>query len=254
MLPEADFLSWGWRLPFLFSAVLIAVGIFIRLRLAETPVFQKIKEEERVARMPLAVLIKDHPKELLISIGLKISEVAWVYMMTVFTIVYATGKLGLPKTLILNAILAAALLEFFTMPLFGWMSDKVGRRAMFIVGSIISAICAFAIFALMDTKSPAIIIVSVAIIVSLTHAMMFGPEAAYLPELFGTKTRYTGASIGCQVAAAISGGLTPVIATGLLAWSGGTMAISIYLVVLAAISLVSALASVETMTLDLSRA
>ncbi|RTL49554.1 MAG: MFS transporter [Bradyrhizobiaceae bacterium] len=254
MLPEADFLSWGWRLPFLFSAVLIAVGIFIRLRLAETPVFQKLQEEEQVARMPLMTLIKENPKELLISIGLKVSEVAWVYMMTVFTIVYATTKLGLPKILILNAILAAALLEFITMPLFGWMSDKVGRRNMFIAGCIISAICAFAVFPLMDTKNPTIIIVSIAVIVSLTHAMMFGPEAAYLPELFGTKTRYTGSSIGCQVAAAISGGLIPVIATGLLAWTGGTLAISWYLVLLAAISLISALASVETKTLDLSRA
>lgn len=253
-LPEADFLSWGWRLPFLFSAVLIGVGIFIRLRLAETPVFQKIKDEEQVERMPLIVLIKEYPKEVLISIGLKISEVAWVYMMTVFTIVYATTKLGLPKTLILNAILAAALLEFITMPFFGWLSDKIGRRIMFIIGSVVSAGCAFAVFKLMDTKDPTIIVISIAVIVSLTHAMMFGPEAAYLPELFGTKTRYTGASIGCQVAAAISGGLTPVIATGLLAWSGGTFAISIYLVALAAISLVSAFASVETKTLDLSRA
>lgn len=204
-LPEADFLSWGWRLPFLFSAVLIGVGIFIRLRLAETPVFQKIKDEEQVERMPLIVLIKEYPKEVLISIGLKISEVAWVYMMTVFTIVYATTKLGLPKTLILNAILAAALLEFITMPFFGWLSDKIGRRIMFIIGSVVSAGCAFAVFKLMDTKDPTIIVISIAVIVSLTHAMMFGPEAAYLPELFGTKTRYTGASIGCQVAAAISG-------------------------------------------------
>jgi len=254
MLPQDAFLAWGWRIPFLFSAVLIVVGTFIRLRLAETPLFEKVKEEEKVSRMPLMELLANNPKELLISIGLKISEVAWVYMMTVFTIVYATTKLGLPKTLILNAILAAALLEFFTMPLFGWMSDKVGRRTMFIAGSIISAICAFAVFALLDTKNPTIIVVSIAIIVSLTHAMMFGPEAAYLPELFGTKTRYTGSSIGCQVAAAISGGLAPVVATGLLSWSGTTWPISVYLVILAAISLVSALASVETKTLDMSRA
>jgi len=252
-LPEADFLSWGWRVPFLFSAVLIAVGLFIRLRIAETPAFQKIKEEQDVARIPLADLLANHRRELLISIGLKISEVAWVYVMTVFIIAYGAGNLGLPRTLILNAILAAALLEFATMPLFGWMSDKVGRRLMFIAGALVSAVCAFAVFALLGTKNPTVVVVSIAVIVSLTHAIMFGPEAAYLPELFGTKTRYTGCSIGCQVAAAISGGLAPVVATGLLGWTGATWPISIYLVALAAITLAAALASKETKDLDLLR-
>jgi MFS transporter, MHS family, shikimate and dehydroshikimate transport protein len=252
-LPEASFLAWGWRVPFLISAVLVGVGLFIRLRVAETPAFERLQDEQKIAPMPLTELIANHKRELLISIGLKVSEVAWVYIMTVFIITYGTGKLGLPKSLILNAILAAALLEFVTMPLFGWASDKVGRRLMFIVGSLLSAVCAFAIFALLDTRNPTIVVVSIAVVVSLTHAMMFGPEAAYLPELFGTKTRYTGCSIGCQVAAAISGGLAPVVATGLLGWSGATWPISIYLVVLAAISLVSALASAETKDLDMLR-
>jgi MFS transporter, MHS family, shikimate and dehydroshikimate transport protein len=251
LLPEADFLSWGWRIPFLFSAVLVAVGLFIRLKLAETPVFARMKAHETVARLPLAELFANQRKPLLISIGLKISEVAWVYVMTVFAIVYATGKLGLPKTLILDAILAAALLELLTMPLFGWMSDKIGRRTMYIGGAILSAICAFAIFALLDTKNPFIIVTSIAIVVSLTHAVMFAPQAAFLPELFGTRTRYSGASLGCQVAAAISGGLAPIIATGLLGWSGQTWPISLYLVGLALITLVSALASTETNKLDL---
>jgi len=176
-----------------------------------------------------------------------------VYVLTVFSIVYATGKLELPKTLILNAILLAAVLEFATMPLFGWLSDKIGRRTMYIGGALISAVCAFAIFALLDTRKPTNVVVSIAIIVSLTHAVMFAPQAAFLPELFGTRTRYSGASIGCQISAAISGGLAPLIATGLLGMTGKTTPISIYLAILAAITLVSALASVETKNSDLSR-
>jgi MFS transporter, MHS family, shikimate and dehydroshikimate transport protein len=252
-LPEADFLSWGWRLPFLMSALLVGVGLFIRLRLAETPVFAKVKEEKAVADRPLVELWSGYRKALLIAIGLKVSEVAWVYILTVFSIVYATGKLELPKTLILNAILVAAVLEFATIPLFGWLSDKIGRRTMYIGGALISAVCAFAVFALLDTKNPTIVVVSIAIIVSLTHAVMFAPQAAFLPELFGTRTRYSGASIGCQISAAISGGFAPIIATGLLAMTGKTTSISIYLVILAAITLVSALASVETKNSDLSR-
>ena len=252
MLPESSFLAWGWRIPFLVSAILVGVGLFIRLRIAETPAFEKLQAEQNVTSRPLADLFANNQRELLISIGLKVSEVAWVYIMTVFIIAYGVS-IGLPRPLILNSILLAALLEFITMPLFGWASDQVGRRPMFIAGALLSAICAFAVFALIDTKNPTIVMLSIAVIVSITHAMMFGPEAAFLPELFGTKTRYTGCSIGCQVAAAISGGLAPVVATGLLGWSGATWPISIYLVVLAAITLASALASVETKDLNLYR-
>ncbi len=252
MLPESSFLAWGWRIPFLVSAILVGVGLFIRLRIAETPAFEKLQQEQNVASRPLADLFANNKRELLISVGLKVSEVAWVYIMTVFIIAYGVS-IGLPRPLILNSILLAALLEFITMPLFGWASDQVGRRPMFIAGTLLSAICAFAVFALIDTKNPIIVMSSIAVIVSITHAMMFGPEAAFLPELFGTKTRYTGCSIGCQVAAAISGGLAPVVATGLLGWFGATWPISIYLVVLAAISLASALASVETKDLNLYR-
>ncbi|MDR3464373.1 MAG: MFS transporter [Xanthobacteraceae bacterium] len=252
-LPEADFLTWGWRLPFLLSAILIAVGLFVRLKLAETPVFEQIRREEAVARLPLAELVSDHGRSLMIAVGLKVSEVAWVYVLTVFSIVYATSQLGLPKTLILNAILVAALLEFITIPLFGWLSDQVGRRTMYIAGALISAVCAFAIFALLDTRNPLIVVLAIAVVVSLTHAVMFAPQAAFLPEMFGTRTRYSGASIGCQVAAALSGGFAPIIATGLLGWSGKSWPISVFLVVLAAITLTAALASVETKDLDLSR-
>ena len=253
-LPEADFLSWGWRLPFLASALLIAIGLFVRLRLVETPAFARVKEEAAVAHMPLLDVITKQPRTFLIAVGLKVSEVAWVYILTVFSIVYATKTLDLPRSLILNAILLAAALELVTMPLFGWLSDKVGRRPMYFAGSAVSAACALVLFGLLDTRDPTTVVVTIAVIMSLTHAMMFGPQAAFMPELFGTRTRYSGASLGCQVAAAISGGFAPIIATGLLAWAGATWPIALYLIALAVVSFVATMVAAETRHLDIARA
>ncbi|KAA0121987.1 MFS transporter [Methylobacterium sp. P1-11] len=252
-LPEADFLSWGWRLPFLASALLIGIGLFVRLRLVETPAFARIKEEAAVAHMPLLDVITKQPRTFLIAVGLKVSEVAWVYILTVFSIVYATKTLDLPRSLILNAILLAAALELVTMPLFGWLSDKIGRRPMYFAGSAVSAACALVLFGLLDTRDPTIVVVTIAVIMSLTHAMMFGPQAAFMPELFGTRTRYSGASLGCQVAAAISGGFAPIIATGLLAWAGATWPIALYLIALAVVSFVATMVAAETRHLDIAR-
>jgi MHS family shikimate/dehydroshikimate transporter-like MFS transporter len=253
-LPEADFLSWGWRLPFLASAFLIGIGLFVRLRLVETPAFARVKEEAAVAPMPLVDVLMNQPRTFLIAVGLKVSEVAWVYILTVFSIVYATKTLDLPRSLILNAILLAAALELVTMPLFGWLSDKVGRRPMYFAGSAVSAACALVLFALLDTRDPTTIVVTIAVIMSLTHAMMFGPQAAFMPELFGTRTRYSGASLGCQVAAAISGGLAPIIATGLLAWAGATWPIALYLIALAIVTFATTMVAAETRHLDIARA
>ncbi|WP_370875344.1 MFS transporter [Methylobacterium amylolyticum] len=252
-LPEADFLSWGWRVPFLSSALLIAVALFVRLRLVETPAFARVKEERAVARMPFLDVILGQPRTFLIAVGLKVSEVAWVYLLTVFSIVYATGTLGLPKRLILDAILWAAVLEFATMPFFGWLSDRIGRRPIYIAGAVISAACALVVFRLLDTRDPLIITATIAVVMSLTHASMFGPQGAFMPELFGTRVRYSGASLGCQVAAAISGGLSPIVATSLLAWTGATWPISLFMIGLAAVTLVATLAAVETRDLDIAR-
>ena len=253
-LPEADFLSWGWRLPFLASAVLIGVGLFVRLRLVETPAFARVKQESAVSRIPLADVILRQPRTFLIAVGLKVSEVAWVYVLTVFSIVYATGTLGLPRRLILDAILWAAVLEFATMPFFGWLSDKVGRRPLYLGGAAVSAVCAFLVFGLLDTRDPTIIVATIAVAMSLTHASMFGPQGAFMPELFGTRVRYSGASLGCQVAAAISGGFSPIIASSLLAWTGATWPISLYLVGLAVVTFAATLAARETRDLDIARA
>jgi MHS family shikimate/dehydroshikimate transporter-like MFS transporter len=250
-MPEADFLAWGWRLPFLLSIVLVVVGLFIRMRLTETPAFNRVQREDTLARAPVLEVISKTPKTFFVAVGMKVSEVAWVYVLTVFSIVYATGKLGLPRTLILNGIMLAALVEVVTIPLFGALSDQVGRKAMYIAGAVLSAAAAFPVFWLLETKDPTIVIVTIAVAMSITHGMMFGPQAAYMPELFSTRVRYSGASLGCQIAAAISGGFSPIIAAALLGWAGATWPISLYLIGLAVITLVAVSASHDTSGIDI---
>jgi MFS transporter, MHS family, shikimate and dehydroshikimate transport protein len=252
-MPEHDFLSWGWRIPFLISIALVGVGLFIRLRLSETPAFNRIQQNRAIARRPLLEVIARHPKAFFIAVGMKVSEVAWVYVLTVFTIVYATSKLGLSRSVILNGIVAAAVLEVLTIPLFGALSDRIGRKPMYVAGAVLSAAFAFPIFWLLETRNPSIILITIAVAMSITHGAMFGPQAAYMPELFGTRVRYSGASLGCQISAAISGGFSPIIAAALLGWAGATWPISIYLVGLALITLMAVLASHETMDVDISR-
>jgi MHS family shikimate/dehydroshikimate transporter-like MFS transporter len=246
MLPEASLMSWGWRVPFLISIVLLGIGIFVRSRVPETPYFAKIKERGDLARNPLAEVLFRHPKDFLIAVGLKISEVSWVYILTVFAVVYSTTQLGLPKSTLLNAIIIAAVIEAFTIPLFGHLSDLYGRRALYFAGTLFTVCFAFPLFWLLDTRDPFIIAVTIAVALSFGHGMMFGLLSTYLPELFGTRVRYTGASFGFQVAAAIGGGLSPVLAASLTSSMGGTAGVSVLLIVLGLITFVATLFARET--------
>ena len=250
-LPESDFLAWGWRVPFLISCLLVGVGMFVRLKLVETPKFRELQNHDEVAEMPILDVLRGDWKNFLIAVGLKLTEVAWVYILTVFIVFYAATRLGLSRSIILDAVLYAALLELITIPLFGILSDKIGRKPMYAAGAILSALLAFPLFTLLDTKDTLTITLTIAVVMSLTHGLMFGPQAAFLPELFGTKVRYSGASLGCQVSAAISGGFAPLIATALLTWENGTRSISLYLVGLAAVTLLAVIASKETAFRDL---
>ena len=248
MLPEADMLAWGWRVPFLLSAGLVAVGLFVRLRLAETPVFRQMETKGGgPARIPLMEVLTRHPGRFAIALGLKVSEVAWVSVLTVFCIAYVVGQLHLPGRVIINGIFLAAIVELFSMPLAGWLSDKVGRRPIYIAGTLFSIAFAFPLFWLLNTRDPTIIGLTVAGAVTFGQGIMFCLHASFMPELFGTRMRYSGMSLGFQVGAAISGGFTPMIAAALVAWAGGaTWGVSVYLIVLAVVSLVAVLAAPET--------
>jgi MFS transporter, MHS family, shikimate and dehydroshikimate transport protein len=246
ILPDADFKSWGWRLPFLISLLLVGIGVFVRARVPESPVFEAIKSRGQIVRSPFLELVLRNPRSFLVAIGLKISEVSWVYMLTVFVVVYATTNLGLSKSLMLNAISLGALLELVTLPLFGHLSDIYGRRPLYLVGVAFTILFAFPLFWLLDLKTPEIVILTVVIALNLGHGLMFAPESTYFPELFGAQIRYTGASLGFQVAAAIGGGFVPIISTALAAYMGGTAGVSIMLILLALVTLTATLFARET--------
>jgi MFS transporter, MHS family, shikimate and dehydroshikimate transport protein len=245
-MPDADFAAYGWRIPFLISIVLLVVGTFVRWRVPETPVFEGLKNRDAVARNPVVEAVTGSTKEFFIAVGLKLSEVSWVYMLTVFVVVYATTKLGLPKQMMLDAVMFAALVELISLPLFGMIADRVGRRPLFILGALFTIAYAFPLFWLIESKSTALIFIAIMIAMNFGHGMMFGIESCYFPELFGARVRYSGASFGFQVSAALGGGFSPIIATALVGYFGGTSGVSVMMIVLALITLAAALAARET--------
>ena len=245
-LPDADFAAYGWRIPFLASIVLLAVGTFVRSRVPETPVFEGLRMRDGLSKNPVGEAVGRNAGTFLIAVGLKLSEVSWVYLLTVFVVGYATSRLSLPKPMMLDAVMYAALLELITLPLFGWLSDRIGRRPLYLLGALFTIVFAFPLFWMVESGSTVLIFVAVTIAMNFGHGMMFGPESAYFPELFGSRVRYSGASFGFQVSAAIGGGFAPIIATAMAGYLGGTTGVSIMMIVLALITLAAAIAARET--------
>ena len=252
-LPEAQLLAWGWRVPFLLSLILVGVGLFIRLRIEETPAFSRIKETSREARRPLLDAVRTHPRNILLAMGARMAENGVFYIYSVFVLVYVTEQLGLPRSTILNGVLLATACELVAIPAFAALSDRIGRRPVYLGGAAFSAVFAFPFFWLLDTRQTGLVWLAVVLGLNLGHGAMYGPQASFFSELFGTHVRYSGASLGYQLASVFAGGLSPLIATALLGWSGGKpWPIALYMIGMALITLVSVYLAAETLPGDIA--
>jgi metabolite-proton symporter len=232
------FLTWGWRVPFLLSAVLVGVGLWIRLGILETPVFTKLVAEKKIQRAPMLDVIKRYPKEILLSAFARMAEQAPFYIFTAFVFSYGTGTLHVSRDFLLTAVLAASLISFFSIPFFGHMSDRIGRKTMYLIGAAVTGVFGFVYFGMLGTGSAAIIFL--AIVLSLIpHDMMYGPQAALIAESFPGHLRYSGASLGYQLASVIAGGPAPLIAAWLFGAYHTPYAIAWYIAACAVLSIVA---------------
>lgn len=238
LLSEQDFLAWGWRVPFYLSALLVVVGLLIRARVAETPLFRTLKDSDSVARAPVSEVLQQHWREILLAAGARIVENASFYLFTAHAIAYAEGELRIDVGIVLLAVNVAAAVEFFTIPLFGALSDRLTRRAVYMGGCVFLMLFAWPFYELLATKQDAAIVTAIVVALGIGHASLYGVQGSLIPELFGTRLRYSGASIGYQLAAPIAGGLAPLIATGLLvAFPGQRWPLALYIACMAVVSL-----------------
>jgi len=233
-----QFLVWGWRIPFLLSIVMVGVGLWIRLGILETPVFRKVLAEERVVRIPVLEVLKRQPKQVALTALARMPEQAPGYIVATFIFTYGTTVLGQSRDFLLSAILVQAFLGFVWVVIAGYLSDLVGRKRMYIIGCIISGLFGFLYFGLLDTKVPSLIFLAVALGL-LPIMTLYGPQAALIAESFSPRLRYSGTSLGYQLASIIAGGPSPFIATALFATFASSLPIALYILGCGVIGLVA---------------
>jgi metabolite-proton symporter len=248
---DAAFDSWGWRIPFLLSAVLVFIGLWVRLRVEESPLFKQAQARQDTSpRLPFVEVITRYPREVLTAMGARMAENVSYYIFTIVIATYVKEQLGLGKSFALNAVLIGAAVHFCAIPLWGTLSDRIGRRPVYLIGAVGVGVWAFAFFGLVDTKSFAAAVLAVVVGLVL-HGAMYGPQSAFFSELFGTRVRYSGVSAGYQISSIIAGGLAPFIAVALLKAYDSGFAIALYVAGCAAISVIAVLSYGETRQRDL---
>ncbi|MGV9310066.1 MFS transporter [Nonomuraea sp. NPDC003727] len=234
-MSEQAFLSWGWRVPFLLSGVLVLVGLWVRVKITESPLFQEVERKGAKARMPLIEVLRRHPRALLSAFTARIGVDVAFYTFTIYILLYLTTVLGMDRSVGLNAVLIGSACQLVLIPLFGALSDRYGRRTVYLAGVIGAAVWVFVFFQLLDTRSFPLIVLA-AVVALVTHAAMYGPQAAFIAELFSTRLRYSGASMGYQVAGIVGGAIAPIIALKLHATYQTTLAVSVYVVIALAVT------------------
>jgi MFS family permease len=234
---ESAFKAWAWRIPFLASLVLVAIGLWVRLKVLETPLFARLAEKRALAKIPVAEVIRRHPKEIVLSALLRMSEQAPFYLYTAFALTYIKEHLHKTQGVGLAAVTVAAALELFLMPTFGQLSDRLGRKRVYGTGAVLMAVVAFPFFLLLNTAAVGFIILGAALI-AIPHAMQYGPQASYIAENFPTGLAYAGSGLGYQAASLIAGGPAPLLATWMLV-SFGWQAISVYIIACVVLTLIA---------------
>jgi len=233
-----QFLTWGWRVPFLLSIVMVAIGLYIRLGILETPTFQRLVAENRIERAPIVEVVKRQPTQIILSALARMAEQAPAYIYFSFIFVYGKDVLHSSRDFLLSAVLVAAAIDLVGIPIFGHLSDRIGRKRMYVIGAIATGLYALIYFPLLNTGVPSLIFL--AIVLSLVpHSMMYGPQGALIAECFTPRLRYSGASLGYQLASVVAGGPAPLIATALLAAYGSGYPIGGYIFLCAVVSIVA---------------
>ncbi|MGO4764046.1 MFS transporter [Cupriavidus sp. 2KB_3] len=246
-LPEQDMLTWGWRVPFLASVVLLAVGWFIRAKVAESPDFEQMKKQGDKVEMPAMVVLRQYPRQVLTVVGGRLAEVTWFYTVVTFALAYATGTLGIPKTVMLDATVWGAAIALFTMPLCGMLADRIGFKWVFMAGTVGVLLFSSQFFDLLQSLDPRNITIALSIAIGLVYACLYAPEGSLFAAQFPAEVRYSGISIAVQVSGAIGGGLAPIVATSLLKYGGGSPTYIVwYLGALSVIAFLSAACMRET--------
>jgi metabolite-proton symporter len=247
-----QFLAWGWRVPFFISIVLVGIGLYIRLGILETPIFARLAAENRLERTPMIEVFRRHPREILLTALVRLSEQTPFYLFTAFVFTYGTTVLHSSRDFLLTAVLAASVLSFFAIPMAGHISDRIGRKRMYLIGAATIGVFGFVYFALLDTMVPGLVFL--AIVLSLIpHAMQYGPQAALIAECFTPRLRYSGASLGYQFASIIAGGPAPLVATALFAAYHSGYAIAFYILACAVISFIATALLPDYTNRDVSR-
>jgi MFS family permease len=255
LVPEPAFSDWGWRLPFLFSGVLIAVGLLIRVRILETPLFRQLQATQMVARTPLTETLRRHWREIVLAAGARLSENSCFYPFSAFVLAYNHTVLHVDESVVLVAVNVAAAVEFFTIPLYGILSDYWSRKAVYSCGCLFLIAFALPYYALLQTRDPVWIILATTLALAGGHAVLYSVQASLIPELFSTRLRYTGASIAYQLAAPVAGGLSPVLAVWLVAtFPDQFWPLALYVILISIVSLVCVQVLAETSRKDLGAA